>query len=485
MVPVAQGLRSTIYAQVAAKLRIRYPSIFGHLAEGNRWTNSENGDKGIARQQVRFVVFQHSNAANGTAVDGRGRNDAVPLEVTALMIKACNSVVSTRAIQWSAALLQPIALAVLIHEGYGHLLRDPEQRKRGLFCLSRGWLTAHLKFKKWRAKGSYGDARKLPEDWRQQGIDMRDRVAILVYKYKIPEELVINVDHTSFQHQPNAANKGSRKSWHTPSQIAEGDTSVQGGGNKAAVTGVVGCHAGGGLLPTSLVFQGKTQDSLPHFSHDPTVPKRKRIDDVVYVEYHRAFNNKCTSQQSVCFDVMDHGDVVRGVGSVAVTSNHWADPVTSRGYVPLDVIRYIEKAIMVIRSKKGNAGCQAFGVQRAILLVDVWYGWLDADFREWLSVTYPWILLVFVPARCTHKFQPCDLGVIRACKAKMLQHYEQWAVKIVMAALKSGVKAADVLLPMDVQTLKHLLMESAGKCQVTVSQHCIESAWQKSGANLP
>ena len=67
----------------------------------------------------------------------------------------------------------------------------------------------------------------------------------------------------------------------------------------------------------------------------------------------------------------------------------------------------------------------------------------------------------------------------------MLQHYEQWAVKIVMAALKSGVKAADVLLPMDVQTLKHLLMESAGKCQVTVSQHCIESAWQKSGANLP
>ena len=131
---------------------------------------------------------------------------------------------------------------------------------------------------------------------------------------------------------------------------------------------------------------------------------------------------------------------------------------------------------MIIRSKKGNSGCQAFGVQRLILLVDVWYGWLNKDFRDWLNVTYPWILLVFVPARCTHKFQPCDLGVIRACKAKILHHYEQWAVKIVMDALKSGVKAANVQLPMDVQSLKHLLMQSAGKCQASVSQHCIESA---------
>ena len=256
------------------------------------------------------------------------------------------------------------------------------------------------------------------------------------------------------------------------------------------MTGVTGCWCRG-LLPTSLVFHGKTEESLLHFSHDPSVTKRKRIDDVVYIEYHRTFNNKCTMQQLVCFDVMDHGDVVRWVGSVAVTSNHWSNPVThvtSRGYVLLDVVRYVEKAIMVIRSKMGSSGCKVFGVRRAILLVDVWYSWLEADFREWLPVTYPRILLVFMPARCTHKFQPCDLGVIRACKAKMLQHYEQWAVKIVMAALQSGVKTADVLLmgvQMGVQTLKHLLMESAGKCQGAVSQHCIESAWQKSGANLP
>ena len=73
-----------------------------------------------------------------------------------------------------------------------------------------------------------------------------------------------------------------------------------------------------------------------------------------------------------------------------------------------------------------------FDVQHIVLLVDVWYGWLNQESCGWLTVTYLWTLLVFVPAHCMHKFQPCDLGVIRGCKAKILQYYEQWAVKIVM-----------------------------------------------------
>ena len=96
--------------------------------------------------------------------------------------------------------------------------------------------------------------------------------------------------------------------------------------------GVIGCWLRG-LLPASLMFQGKTEESLPHFSADPTVKKRHRVDDVVYVEHHRAYNTKCTTQESVCFDAIDHGDIIRRAGSVAVTSNHWTDPVTSRCYV--------------------------------------------------------------------------------------------------------------------------------------------------------
>ena len=37
----------------------------------------------------------------------------------------------------------------------------------------------------------------------------------------------------------------------------------------------------------------------------------------------------------------------------------------------------------------------------AILIVDCWYGWLDAGFKKWIADTYPWIRLLFVPASCT------------------------------------------------------------------------------------
>ena len=121
----------------------------------------------------------------------------------------------------------------MIHEGYRHLLRDPEQHQRGLFCLSKGWLTAYLRFDKWRAKGAYGDARKLFENWKQQGIDMRDCVAILVYKYKIPEELVINADHTSFLSTSPTPGRDLARAGTLLVRLHQGTTSVQSGGNKA------------------------------------------------------------------------------------------------------------------------------------------------------------------------------------------------------------------------------------------------------------
>ena len=40
------------------------------------------------------------------------------------------------------------------------------------------------------------------------------------------------------------------------------------------------------------------------------------------------------------------GDVIHGVGSVAVTSNHWSVPVMSCGYVMLGILQYVEKATM-------------------------------------------------------------------------------------------------------------------------------------------
>jgi hypothetical protein len=51
-----------------------------------------------------------------------------------------------------------------------------------------------------------------------------------------------------------------------------------------------------------------------------------------------------------------------------------------------------------------------------LLLVDCWWGWLDQDFRDWLHLNHPYILLLICPAKCTPVGQPEDNGIIAMLK---------------------------------------------------------------------
>ncbi len=46
------------------------------------------------------------------------------------------------------------------------------------------------------------------------------------------------------------------------------------------------------------------------------------------------------------------------------------------------------------------------GIQKCFLLVNCWWAWLDAEFREWLKQEHPYVLLLYVPACCTLAGQP-------------------------------------------------------------------------------
>jgi len=48
-------------------------------------------------------------------------------------------------------MLQLIALGVLVAYGYGNLLRNPEQKKKGLFTAGCNWIRALMKSKRRRA----------------------------------------------------------------------------------------------------------------------------------------------------------------------------------------------------------------------------------------------------------------------------------------------------------------------------------------------
>jgi hypothetical protein len=77
--------------------------------------------------------------------------------------------------------------------------------------------------------------------------------------------------------------------------------------------------------------------------------------------------------------------------------------------------------------------------QVCVLIVDVWYGWLDAGFKTWLSATYSWIRLLFVPARCTPVAQPMDRGVFAKIKGILRRLYGSWMVNLVQQQLAKGI----------------------------------------------
>ncbi len=60
----------------------------------------------------------------------------------------------------------------------------------------------------------------------------------------------------------------------------------------------------------------------------------------------------------------------RGIGSLAVTHDHWADVNTSKSWVQDILFPYYQRTC----AKLGLVS----GTQRCVLLVDCWWGWLDA-----------------------------------------------------------------------------------------------------------
>ena len=259
---------------------------------------------------------------------------------------ALKAVVETRAIGYTASLLQPIAIAVVKAAGFGNKLNEDKTRRRGLFCLSKEYIRTILDLRGWRAKGntclsfasclqktltsdftgSYGDSRKAPANALQLGVDMVDRLACMVMKFNIPKELVLNADHTNMAMTPNAGKTGSSKTLKTKEMVDSNDTSVQNANDKRNTTALVCSTAACGMVGTQWIVQGKTASALPQ--------------PVGYTETRRGLNSKASKDaekrgkpgvgdKSACFKPHYPGVSKPSVPSMCVTPNHWSDDVTS------------------------------------------------------------------------------------------------------------------------------------------------------------
>ena len=410
------------YARVARELQVRQPHMFG--------VGSPAKPKGISRVDVRAIVSAHET---GEIADGRGRPSALPEALVLLILAALSSVVKARATICSASLLQPVAIGVIIAQGYGELLNEGRRRK-GMFCCSIKYVSELMKSRGWRNVRPQADTRKLPDGWKSKCWDFVLRLAYFVFVHSVPASLVVNADHTGIMFTQV---KG--KTWITPEQAKDKDKSVQGHGDKRQFTLLASTSAAGDTLKHQVVVEGKTSGSLPKFGS---------------VGYTTRLNEQNTKGSlSVCFALSAAVAAVANIGSFCCTSNHWSDNVTSKAYVTDIFVPYCRAKIEALRAIDPSL-CKPFGEQICILLLDCWWGWLDKGFLDLIKAKHPWIRVLFVPAACTPVAQPMDAGIIAKIKGYLRRLYGRWACDATISQIKGGTEPKDVKIAADVKTCR-------------------------------
>ena len=413
------------YARVANVLQRRHPQMFGAKSPGK--------PSGITRQDIKNIVRLWSE---GEKADGRGRPNALPLALSEKLLATLASVVNARACIYSASLLQPIAIGTILASQDGHQLLNDGRAGKANFCCSIQFIRRLMKSNGWRNVKPQGDTRKLPSNWNDQRWRFVLRLAYLVFAHAIPQSLVVNADHTGIMFTPF---KGS--TWITSDMVAAKDKSVQGHGEKRQFTLLASTSAAGHMLNHQLVVQGRSLACLP-------------ADDAwKYDTCDSALNSKGSLSSCFSLRVRDMVSPLANISSCCCTSNHWSDDVTSRAYVTDVLVPYFKQKIAAIRAVDPNL-CKPFGEQVCVLIVDCWWGWLDASFRDFVKRNYPWIRLLFVPAGCTPVAQPMDAGIIAKVKGILRTLYGRWACDLTVAQIEGGSKPEDVKIPSNVKTCR-------------------------------
>ena len=142
----------------------------------------------------------------------------------------------------------------------------------------------------------------------------------------------MNADHTGILHVQVKGAGWFRKEDTQPE--------MQGHGAKNQFTCVVGTSAHGSTLPAQLIFQGKTARSLPSnmkykASAIPVAAGGRKKDRESAAANPSAKLNKLTASFVPDFDSMEPAisQKFSGIGSLAVTHDHWADLNASKSWV--------------------------------------------------------------------------------------------------------------------------------------------------------
>lgn len=204
---------------------------------------------------------------------------------------------------------------------------------------------------------------------------------------------------------------------------------VRGLDDKREITALLGITLAGEMLPTQLIYPGKTDRCHPNV----TFPKHWHITH---------------------------------------TPNHWSNTES--------MIEYADKLLIpFLNQKKKDLGLPK--EQKSLLVLDFFSAQRNQKFVT--KVEDARIKLAYVPGGCTGDLQPLDVGVNGDFKEIMKKRFSVWYASKVEAQLRNGTDIVDVNVPLNTAIIKHdnarWLIEIL--TELEKRQDKILSAWVKPG----
>ncbi|KZT52330.1 hypothetical protein CALCODRAFT_441735, partial [Calocera cornea HHB12733] len=205
----------------------------------------------------------------------------------------------------------------------------------------------------WSLRHSTKAAHKLPTDWRLSTWKAALRAAYAIQHFNIPPSCIVNSDETQLllQHGGDCS--------YAP--IGSRQVDVLGKEEKRACTVMTSLSMDGTLLPFQCIWKGEQKRSLP-FRDDPRHP--------------------------IMAKAREHGHIF----TLSHSSTYWTNLGTFQTFVRDILVPHFHVENQLFERSK-EATC--------LWVIDVYSVHRGEEFRTWMTSTYPWILIHYIPASCT------------------------------------------------------------------------------------